>query len=241
MVTEARKVRVNWPKYYRIIRPTFPPIDLFEDLANPTDWGSVIAASAKEDPTFSSAAGNLANVPIDRCVGGPGSTWVMAPFVHCSPRSSSRFSDGSFGIFYAGNSEQVALSETIHHHARIMEEESASIPRWTSGFQLLIGSVDAELHDVDMVPGTRNPSDYRFSQTAGKELRNAGSDGLTWTSVRMPAGRCIGVFWPDAISIPVLDANYRYHWDGDRIDLVENMKTSQIIRSLDLLPQNRTS
>lgn len=74
LVAEAYTVRVNWQQYFRIVRSIFPPIDLFEDLANPADWGPVIAASVKEAPNFSSAVGNLTKVPIDRCVGGPGST-----------------------------------------------------------------------------------------------------------------------------------------------------------------------
>jgi hypothetical protein len=31
-------VRVRWDPTYRIIRSIFPPIDRFEDIADPSDW-----------------------------------------------------------------------------------------------------------------------------------------------------------------------------------------------------------
>lgn len=228
-MNSARLVRVNWRKFYRIVGSNYPPINLFEGIANPADWELIAAAKAETDPAFRSAAGNLSNVPLGRRVVGPGASWVMTPFVHCSRKSPNRFSDGSYGIFYAGNSEQVALAETIHHHAAFMSNASAT-PGWTSGFRVLVGSIDRELHDVDAVFGARDPDDYRLSQLAGKALRDAGSDGLTWTSTRRPEGRCIGVFWPDVVTIPILSASYSYHWDGARIDLIEKHDTGEIIQ-----------
>ena len=225
MVTAARLVRVDWQKYFRIIRTIYPPIDLFEDVSFPVDRDSIIESKTGKDPAYMKSFGNLSNVPPERMVGGQGASWVMSPFVHISP---SRFSDGSYGIFYAGNSEQVALAETIYHHERKMSN-SYAVPGWTSGFQLLLGSISNELHNVDSVPGTRDPADYSRSQRAGKSLRNAGSDSLTWTSVRSSGGQCIGAFWPDVVSIPIASVQYRYHWDGERVDFIKNLDSGEIV------------
>ena len=81
-------------------------------------------------------------MPLARRVTGPGASWVMAPFVHCSPLRPGRFSDGTFGLYYAGDSTEVAIAETIHHHAKTMRA-TAEPPGWTSQFRELIGSVDA--------------------------------------------------------------------------------------------------
>lgn len=196
---------------------------------DPADWELVAAASAKLDSRFSSILGNLSNVPINRRVAEPGASVVMAPFIHCSPNHPNRFSDGSFGIYYAGNSEELALAETIHHHAKFMLVDQ-SAPCWTSGFQLVEGSIDRDLHDVDAVPGARDPADYRLSQQIGKVLRSAGSEGLTWMSVCLLGGKCIGVFWPNVVSIPIPVASYRFHWDGARVDLIENVNSGEIFR-----------
>ena len=49
----------------------------------------------------------------------------------------------------------------------------------------------------------------------GRALRAQGNDGLVWSSVRMPDGQCIGIFWPDVIPGPVQGRHYSYHWDAD--------------------------
>ena len=224
----ASLVRLEGQKYYRIVRVNHPKIGFIETMTNPADWDSVAKAIAKEDPSFSNAASNLLDLPIDRRVGGPGSSWVLIPFVYNSPDYPSRFTDGKFGIFYAGNSKEVALAESIHHYSNFMLTSSSG-SRWSADFQLLEGSTSGLLHDMDMVPGTLDPNDYRLSQRAGRELRNAGSDGLTWTSVRRPGERCIGVFWPNVVSIPILSARYRYHWNGARVDLIKNLGTGEIM------------
>ena len=226
MVTAAHLVRVEWQKYFRIIRAIYPPIDLFEDVSIPADRDSINESKTEKDPAYMKSMGNLSNVPPERMVGGHGASWVMSPFLHTSP---SRFSDGSYGIFYAGNSEQVALAETIYHHERKMSNSNA-VQGWTSDFQLLLGSISNELHNVDGVSGTRDPADYSRSRRVGKALRNAGSDGLTWSSVRRSGGECIGAFWPDVVAIPIASTRFRYHWDGERVDFIKNLDSGENIR-----------
>ena len=114
---------------------------------------------------------------------GPGASWVMAPFVHCSPLRPGRFSDGSFGLYYAGDRTEVAIAETVHHHARFMRATDEA-PGWTSQFRELIGSIDADLDDATGRADLLDPDDYRPSQLFGSERRAAGSNGLTWPSVR---------------------------------------------------------
>lgn len=227
LVSAARLVRLEAQKYYRIVKANYPQIGFIEYVANPTDWDSVAKAYANEYPSFSNVAANLLNVPHARRVGGPRSSFVMAPFLFNSPNYPSRFTDGKYGVFYAENSEEVALAESIHHYTNFMLDSSSG-SGWSTDFQLLVGSISCRLHDVNAVPGALDPIDYRLSQHAGTELRNAGSDGVTWTSVRRSGGRCIGVFWPDVVSIPVLSTRYRYHWNGAHVDLIENLKTGEI-------------
>lgn len=225
----AVRRHVRWPQTYRIIRSIHPPINLFEDIADPRDWEALVAVEAKTNPRIRLEIGDLGKVPAPRRVSGPGASLVMAPFVHCSTLRPGRFSDGSYGIYYAGDSEDVALAETIHHHGNFMratEEE----PGWTADFRVLVGGVDRDLDDVDGVPGVLDPDDYAVSQAEGRRLRAAGSDGLTWESVRMRGGRCIGIFWPDVVPIPVQGRHYSYHWDGTRVDFVRRHDTGQVLQ-----------
>jgi hypothetical protein len=223
--------RIAWPKTYRIIRSIFPPVDLFEDIADPGDWEALAAVEAKTNPRVRDQIGDLAKVPTARRVAGPGASCVMAPFVHCSTTRPGRFTDGSFGIYSTGDSEEVAIAETIHHHQRFMAA-TGQAPGWTSDFRVLVGSIDHDLDDVNAVPGVLDPNDYSASQKLGRDLRNSGSDGIFYDSVRRPGGLCIGVFWPDVIPIPIQGRHYCYHWNGNRVDYVKQYDTGTVFAVL---------
>src|SRR6185436_7259669 len=98
---------VSWRGAVRIIRSVFPPIDLFEDLADPADWPLLISAEQKTNPRLMESIGELDRVPPGRRVGGAGASFIMAPFVHVSAERASRFSNGSFGVLYAGRTFEV--------------------------------------------------------------------------------------------------------------------------------------
>ena len=83
--------RVEWKGAVRIIRSAFPPIDLFEDIADPADWPLLISAEQKTNPRIMATIGNLDLVPVDRRVGGNGASYLMAPFTHISTDRPSRF------------------------------------------------------------------------------------------------------------------------------------------------------
>ncbi len=221
--------RVIWPRSARIIRSIYPPIDLFEDIADPADWEALASAEAKFNPRIRDSIGELAKVPLARRVTGPGASWVMAPFVHCSPRHPGRFTDGTFGLYYAGDSTEVAIAETIHHHSMTMQATDEA-PGWTSQFRELIGSVDADMDDVTGRADLLHPDHYGPSQVFGAQRRAAGSDGITWPSVRFAGGNCIAAFWPDVVPIPTQGAHFAYHWNGSAVDFIKRLDTGQVMQ-----------
>ena len=50
---------LRWAPAYRIIRTIYPPIDLFEDIADPGDWELLVSAEAKLNARIRDEAGNL--------------------------------------------------------------------------------------------------------------------------------------------------------------------------------------
>lgn len=230
MVTAPTR-RVVWPRSARIIRSIYPPTDLFEDIADPADWEALASAEAKFNPRIRESIGDLAKVPLACRVTGPGASWVMAPFVHCSTLRPGRFSDGTFGLYYAGDSTEVAIAETIHHQTKIMLA-TAEAPGWTSQFRELIGSVDAYLDDVTGLDALLHPDDYHASQVFGAQQRAAGSNGITWPSLRYPGGNCIAAFWPDVVPIPTQGGHLAYHWNGTAVDYVKRLDTGVILHVL---------
>ncbi|PZX09925.1 RES domain-containing protein [Palleronia aestuarii] len=219
--------RVSWGKTYRIIRSIFPPVDLFEDIADPADWEALASAEAKTNPRVWDKVGNLSMVPAERRVGGPGASLLMAPFLHCSIDRPGRLSDGSYGVYHAADREEVAIREVAFHHGEFMAATDQA-PGWTSQFQVLVGSVEADLHDISECPGALDPGAYSRSQEIARTLRAAGSNGVVYPSVRAQEGMCIGVFWPDILPIPVQGDHYELFWDGAMVTRGRNLSTQCI-------------
>ncbi len=219
--------RVEWARAFRIIRTIYPPIDLFEDIADPADWEALASAESKTNPRVWEHLGRLDLIPPHRRVAGQGASWLMAPFVHVSTDRPGRFADGTYGVYSAGSSEEVAIREVAHHHGIAMAA-TAEAPGWTSQFRVLVNALDLDLHDVRECAECHLPGDYGPPQTLGKTLRASGSNGVLYRSVRAPGGECIGIFWPDLIEIPVQGDHFDFHWDGTRVDRVRNCSTSAI-------------
>lgn len=234
-IAEIPVARLEWRGAVRIIRSIHPPIDLFEDIADPADWPLLISAEQKTNPRLIEAIGNLDLVPPERRASGPGSSYLMAPFTHVSLDRPSRFSDGRFGILYAGNVFEVALAETMHHHARFMAA-TAEPPGWTSQFREIVLGIAADLHDLRGDPGAYadvlSPDSYGVSQALGAHLRETGADGIVYPSVRAEGGECAAVFYPDLAHDAVQGRHLDYHWNGERIDYYRDASDGQVYRVL---------
>ncbi len=225
--------RVRWQNARRVIRSSFPPIDLFEDIAPPEDWPVLIAAEEKTNPRLMATLGAIDLVPKPRRVSGPGASFLMAPFTHVSTDRPSRFSDGTYGVLYAAKRFETALLETMYHHSRFMAR-TREAAGWTSQFRELTLHVKATLHDLRGDDARWAPAldrdNYLESQRLGKALRAAGSEGLVYPSQRDVGGECVGLFYPDTAGKVVQGRHLDYHWDGTRVDLYRDAGSGEVYR-----------
>jgi hypothetical protein len=225
--------RVRWRNARRIIRSSYPPIDLFEDIAPPEDWPILIAAEQKTNPRLMATLGALDLVPAARRVSGPGASFLMSPFTHVSIDRPSRFSDGTYGVLYAAKRFETALLETMYHHGRFMAQ-TREAAGWTSQFRELTLNVTAVLHDLRggdarWAPALARDS-YSASQRVGKALRAIASEGVVYPSQRETGGECAGLFFPDSASHVVQGRHLDYHWDGRRVDLYRDAGSGEVFR-----------
>jgi hypothetical protein len=230
-VSEVPVGPIHWRGAVRIIRSLYPPIDLFEDIADPADWPLLISAEQKTNPRIMENLGNLDLVPPERRVGGRGASYLMAPFTHVSPDRPTRFSGGAFGVLYAGQTFRTALFETRYHHARFLERTNEE-PGWLSQFREISLEIMAELHDLRAVAARAAeelaPEDYGASQLLGTALKARGSDGIVYPSIRDADGECIGLFFPDCASNAIQGRHLDYHWNGRAIDFYRDAGTGQV-------------
>ncbi len=211
----------------------YPPIDLFEDIADPADWPLLIAAEQKSNPRLMETLGAIDLIPADRRVGGPGASYLMAPFTHVSTDRPSRFTAGAYGVLYAAEQFETALLETVFHHERFIAR-TAEPAGWSSQFREIVLDIDAVAHDLRgdeaTFAETLLPNDYAFSQSLAANLRAAGSDGIAYPSQRHPGGQCVALFYPDLASNLVQGRHLDYHWNGERVDFYREVGRGDVYR-----------
>ncbi len=207
--------RIRWSHAYRIVPSRFPPIGVYDRIADPADLDALFAIEALTNPRLREEAGALKQVPREHRISGPGSTPVMAAFTHLNPEGS-RFSDGSWGVFYAAHSVATAVEETVYHRERFLA--ATAEPACDCEMRCYRTSVDSRLHDIrGSRPAEHDPHSYLASVTLARELRAAGSNGLVYDSARHRGGECLAAFQPDVVA-PCIQAHHLvYRWDGSRI------------------------
>lgn len=216
--------RIRWRSARRIQSTRHPPVDLFEDLLEPEDWEAAIRLESLTNARIAESVGALDLVPPRRRVSGPGASLVMAPFTHVSTDRPGRFHDGTFGALYLAQSFETALAETAFHYGRFFAATDQA-PGWFSQYRELTCRIDHAFHDLrgaDDFADCLDPQSWTASQALAIQLRESGSNGIAYPSVRAPGGQCLAAFWPDVVGIPVPARRLSYHFDGRVIDLVRD-------------------
>jgi RES domain len=216
---------VRWQPCFRVIPSRYPTIHLFERVADPAEWEALYWIESLTNPRVRNEVGDIELVPPAERAFGPGSSVIMAPFTHLDP-SGSRFADGTFGAFYAALTLATSVAETCFHREtflRATRERPLELD-----MRSYLADVAAQFHDIR---GKRagmsdiyDPDSYISSQVLGRQLKNSGSNGIVYDSVRHPAGECVAIYKPRLILNLRQGVHLRYVWDGNRISRVYELR-----------------
>ena len=209
--------RVEWKPCRRIVPSRFPPIQLFERVTDPGDLEAIFELESLTNPRLRDEVGDIRLVPEGDRISGPGTSVIMAAFTHLNPEGS-RFSDGTYGVFYAANGLDTAIAETKHHRERFMR--ATAQPRMELDMRVYLVDLAGDLHDLRGRKRT-NP----LGQNLAGRLRDDGSDGIVYDSVRREGGECAAVFRPRLLSNCRQERHLCYVWDGERIATVYEKST----------------
>jgi hypothetical protein len=210
--------RIAWKPSWRIIPSRFPPIQLFERVTDPTDLEAIFALESLTNPRLRDAVGDIQLVPPKDRVTGPGASIIMAAFTHLNP-AGSRFSDGTYGVYYAAQDLDTAVAETRYHRARFMLATAQG--RMELDMRVYLVDLDGGLHDLRgrraAYPLVYHNDNYAAGQQLARTLRKDGSNGIAYESVRRSGGECIAVFRPPLLSNARQERHLCYVWDGRHI------------------------
>ena len=214
-------VRLRWTPCWRIIPSRFPPIQLFERVTDPADLEAILELESLTNSRLRDEVGDIRLVPPEDRVAGPGASIVMAAFTHLNPEGS-RFSDGTYGVFYAARDFDTAIAESKHHRERFMR--ATAQPRMELDMRVYVVNLDGDVHDLrgrkSDYPLVYRDDDYAGGQHLAQTLRKDGSNGIAYDSLRRDGGHCVAVFRPPLLCNGRQERHLCYLWDGQRIATV---------------------
>lgn len=217
---------IDWKPCWRIIPSRFPPIKLFERVTEPGDLEAIFELESLTNPRLRDEVGEISLVPPEDRISGPGTSIIMAAFTHLNP-DGSRFTDGTFGVFYAANDLETAIAETKYHRERFMRATAQA--HMEVDMRVYVIDLEGDLHDLrrqkDAHPLVYHNDNYAAGQHLAKSLRKDGSNGVAYDSVRREGGECVAVFRPPLLSNARQERHLCYVWDGREISLVYEKKS----------------
>lgn len=210
-----RKVALDWRKAWRIVSSRFPPVGLFDAVADAADLEKVYALESLTNPRVREQVGDLHLVPSERRISGAGTTPIMSAFTHVNPQGS-RFADGSYGVYYAAHDRETAIRETVFHRELFLRESHT--PATDMDMRCYVAAIKGTFDDIRGTrPRLHSSDSYTASQAFALKRREKGSDGIVFDSVRHRGGQAVAVFYPDLVSRCRQTEHLCYIWDGQRI------------------------
>lgn len=214
---------VAWLPSYRMVPSRFPPVSLYDRVADPADLEAVFYVENLTNPRLRQEVGDISLVPLEERVSGLGTTPIMAAFTHLDPEGS-RFTDGSYGVYYAAQSLDTAIAETRHSRTRFLARTNEAPIE--VDMRTYLTDVVGDLHDIrgsgheGNFTDVYHPDSYAAGQALGRELKAVNSSGVAYDSVRHKGGQCVAVFRPRVLSNCRQGPHFCYVWDGARISTV---------------------
>jgi len=205
--------------------------DLFDDLTNdPAEW--LLAQKVEDEvkpPPYSSRK-PIIDRPFEDAHWFNAINW---PFKHWQ---TSRFSDGSFGVWYGSESVETTVHESAYHWYRgLLGDAGFEQLAVVAERKVYWVACNAALLDVRQTaaaqPDLLHPSDYTFCQTVGARIHREGHPGLLTRSVRRPAGENLAIFNPAVLSNPRHNCQLTYRLDGGQIVVEKQPGTTWITLS----------
>lgn len=142
-------------------------------------------------------------------------------------RNRTRFSDGSFPVFYASLDAETAEAEIRHWLPRFIGRPRNPRTAFYQRFSCKFHGVEKDLRPkIDDWPDLVHDSDYSFCNQLGAEARSLQIDGLVTWSARHE-GANLPVFRRRAVSSPKLEdvVSMTYHPDTGDVSVIGPSET----------------
>ena len=217
--------RIRLVNTHRLIPSRYPPVGIFDSIAEPDDLDSVIELEGWTNDRISAELGVIRRIPsAEWVVGRPMASVIMAAFCHPDPQGA-RFNGADLGAWYAARSLQTAHAEVIHH--RTIELEEIGVLDARLQMREYLADMDAAFHDIrgndPAFAPLHDPDSYIAPQMFAQSLRDRGSNGVLYRSVRHDGGECVACFRPLVVTNVRQAAHFEYRWSGRRTPTIARL------------------
>jgi hypothetical protein len=220
------QVKLQRQQSYRLINSKFPPVSVFDDVADAAEFDALFELQALTNPRLRSLAGNLSLLSREKIPFGiVGCSYAVAPFTHVNP-AGSRFSDGRFGVLYLAENVETAISEVAYHQGQYWSR----VPELAYE-RFVFRALSCEFADISLADLTQLPpqhaiyhlDDYSAARELGSRLREQGSAGVQYGSVRNKGALCWGLFSPHCVTQMVQGVHYEMIWQNGRVSAINQI------------------
>ena len=148
--------------------------------------------------------------------------WLNAIHWPFKNNQQSRFSDGTFGVWYGSETIETTVYESAFHwYSGLLNDAGFEREVVVSERKIYSVACAASLLDcrkaVSAFPELLLPSDYSYTQLVGARIHHEGHPGLIMQSVRRTDGENIAVFNPAVLTNPREIGHLTYKLDRDSI------------------------
>jgi hypothetical protein len=191
--------------------------DLFDDLTeDPAEWLLAQKVEGEVKPPPYRSRTPLIDRPFEDAQWFNAIAW---PFKHWQ---ASRFSDGTYGVWYGSDSVETTVYESVYHwYKGLLCDAGFDRQEVIAERKVYWVACGAALLDLraasNEYPDLLHPSDYSFCQSVGARIHREGHPGLLTPSVRRSAGENVVVFNPGVLSNPRLNGQLTYRLEGEQV------------------------
>ena len=193
--------------------------DLFDDLTDdPEAWQAAQLLEMETKPKLFYSHQPIIDRPFEEA------EWNAAigyPFLNSS---QSRFSDGSFGVWYGADSIETTVYETVFHWQNtLLNDAGFNKPGVEIQRKIYMVQCDSLLIDlrpeIKSHPELLHPTDYSTTHSIGRKLHREGHPGLITKSARIANGCVYAIFTPNVLSNPAHSCYLTYRTTATGVEI----------------------
>lgn len=208
--------------FYVLIPSRFPPIEIFQRIANDRDE-DVAHIESLTNPRLRERERLLSGVAVVDVDSPLLQNWNHAPFTYRNPEGS-RFFGSDAPVLELAHDLQTALAISVQKREQFLgRTKEAAIGL---DMRVLSRRVQGRFLDCRTLPQDTAPKDLFAIGGRAIEL---GVDGILFRPSQRPAGECVAVLNNTTLDRAVQGEHFRFAWNGVRIASLYSFSSGKVI------------